>query len=422
MMRRIYLGTMIMEFVTLAGQLVAYRLAASYLGSVGFSEYALVKRTIALILPAVMLGLGVAIPRYVAVCTGESVQRDRRGYLAAGMLLFGASITVSLVLLNLFKSAVAYLFFGSGNYGYLVAPLSFMIFGLGLHTACYGYFRGRLEMAKANALNLVNQGIVPLVVFPLYATSTYRLLNGLGAFWTVVSLVALLTAGLGGPRSETLARTSELLRYGVRRVFADFFQLAFLTLPATFTAHLYGIQEAGFVAFGTSLLTMVASLFFPVGAVLLPEASQMVGEGNLQALERRTLQVLSASSLISVAVIGGIFLFGRPMILLYLGSGFVDVVNVVRVMALGVLPYSIYVCLKNVIDALTVKAINSRNMMIAFGLFLCISSSVYLGVRGLLYIPIFVVISLYLLGALTILTIWQILTSPEARAIRLARR
>ncbi len=411
-----------MEFVTLIGQLIAYRLAASYLGSVGFSEYALVKRTIGLILPAVMLGLGVAIPRYVALCAGETVQKDRNSYFAAGMLLFGASVTASVALLILFKRAVAYLFFGSGSYSYLVAPLCLMICGLGLHTACYGYFRGRLEMTKANVLNLINQGIVPLVAFPLFATNIYRLLNGLGAFWTVISLAALLTAGLGKTSFEIRPRISELFRYGVRRVFADFFQLAFLTLPATFTAHLYGIQEAGFVAFGTSLLTMVASFFFPVGAVLLPEASQMVGEGNLQALERRTLQVLSASSLISLAVIGGIFLFGRPVILLYLGSAFVDVVSVVRVMALGVLPYSIYVCLKNVIDALSVKAINSRNMMIAFGLFLCISSSVYLGVRGLLYIPIFVVISLYLLGALTILAIWQILTGSEARDIRLARR
>ncbi len=102
------------------------------------------------------------------------------------------------------------------------------------------------------------------------------------------------------------------------------------------------------------------------------------------------------------------------MIESFLGSSYVDVTVVLRIMAFGVLPYSIYVCLKNIIDATSDKPVNSRNMLIAFVTFSGISTSAFWGFRGQLYIPIFVVICLYLLGGLTILEIRKIFAASEA--------
>src|ERR1700730_9978680 len=62
---REYLPTFVTEFAVLISQVVAYKLAAYFLGPNGFSEYAVARRTIMLIYPVAMLGLGVGLPRYI---------------------------------------------------------------------------------------------------------------------------------------------------------------------------------------------------------------------------------------------------------------------------------------------------------------------------------------------------------------------
>src|SRR5438132_6367918 len=62
---REYGGTFATEFTVLACQLVTYRLVAHFLGKTGFAEYAVARRTISLVYPIPLLGVAVALPRYV---------------------------------------------------------------------------------------------------------------------------------------------------------------------------------------------------------------------------------------------------------------------------------------------------------------------------------------------------------------------
>src|SRR6266705_909420 len=67
---REYGGTFATEFMVLASQLLVYKLAAHFLGTTGFSEYAVARRTISLIYPVPVLRVAVALPRYVAHAIG----------------------------------------------------------------------------------------------------------------------------------------------------------------------------------------------------------------------------------------------------------------------------------------------------------------------------------------------------------------
>jgi O-antigen/teichoic acid export membrane protein len=57
----------------------------------------------------------------------------------------------------------------------------------------------------------------------------------------------------------------------------------------------------------------------------------------------------------------------------YFGAAFEPAIPVMRICLLGAIPYSLYVLLRNFIDALDVKAVNSRNLAIslAFLVVLC---------------------------------------------------
>jgi O-antigen/teichoic acid export membrane protein len=411
--RNLYGSTLLTESAILASQLIAYRLAASYLGKEGFSEYALARRTISLLQPAAILGLGVGIPRYVALAAGRRPGDVPDNYLASGLLIVAGALAVCLTLLNLLKGPAAFVFFGSAQYRDLIPAVGLFLLGLALHMACEGYFRGRLDMARANVLRFINLGIMPLIVFPVFGYSTASVLSALGAALGASSAVALLFTGFGSGVTRLPGNARELLVYSLGRVPADVMQLAFLSLPALLFAHFQGMGPAGLVAFSTSVIALLCSLGPPINSVLLPEASSMIGRGDFESLRRRVSQILAlalATVTLSVVIIE---VFATPIFRLYLGRSFDDAVPIVRVVILGAVPFVVYQSQRSVIDAFRVAPINSRNMLISFVVFLLGSSAVYLKLAPPAFILAAFVAGLYVLGILTLFEIKKICWPPS---------
>lgn len=420
--RKLYGSTILTESTILFGQLIAYKLAASYLGKEGFSEYALARRTINLLQPASILGLNIAIPRYVAYSAGRQPADSPENYFAPALLIVGSALAVCLVLLNLMKKSAAFLFLGSPQHDDLIPAVGLFLVGLTLHMACEGYFRGRFAMTRANALRLINLGLMPVIIFAVFRDSAEGVLTAIGAGMGVASAVALLFTRFGAGVTRLLARTAELVIYGLGRVPADLLQLAFISLPAILIAHLQGIGTAGFVAFGTSVMSMLCSLFPPVSSVLLPEASHMISQGDTDSLKRRIGQVLVAALVTSSLSVVAIEAFARPLFQLYLGSSFDGAVGIVRIIILGALPYAIYLGLRSVIDAFSVAPLNSKNMLISFAVFLAGIAAVCIKPLPPTYILIAFVGALYVLGGLTLLEVQNICRCPRVGHYPVGRR
>ena len=167
---REYGGTFATGFAVLGCQLMTYKLAAHFLGKTGFAEYALARRTISILYPVVLLGLGVGLPRYVAMAAGRGDRESGGRYLAATLWCVSLSAVVCVVILKVAPRGLAYLFFGSREYAFLLFPMSLVWRERRLHTVGYSYFRGTLNMRAANLLQLVNLGLAPLAVFFFYGT------------------------------------------------------------------------------------------------------------------------------------------------------------------------------------------------------------------------------------------------------------
>ncbi len=165
-MKNKYIITFIAEFLVLMSYILVYRLAAISLGNVGFSEYALSRRALSLIQPALILGFGVAIPRYIAYSSQSTSKHPDFYFLGAtGILLIVTLTTLSIV--YLFRQGMAFLIFGS----YRVYPFNSshgsIVSRHYQSSPCYTYFQGKLSMLKANLLQTVNIAIVP-VAFSVY--------------------------------------------------------------------------------------------------------------------------------------------------------------------------------------------------------------------------------------------------------------
>jgi len=348
---REYGPTFATEFGVLASQIVTYKLAAHFLGKQGFSEYALARRTVSLIFPIPVLGLAVGLPRYIGFSKGRNDPQSAARYYGATIWCAGSAAIVCVVLLNLFAGTFGYLFFGDRSYGSFARPLSLMILGLCIHTVVCGYFRGHMNLNRANLLQLLNLAIAPTAVFFFVRHSLVSVLASLGLIWTLTSVAALLFTPWHSIQRNTWKEVWELLQYGLQRVPGDFILMALFTLPATLVAHTRGVQEAGFVAFGISLVSMVGAIFAPVGLVLLPKATSMLAEGASKDLREHVRFIIRLTIAASIAIVLVVWVWIPGLIRLYLGANFEQVVPIVRILILGAIPYSLYLVVRNLVDA-----------------------------------------------------------------------
>ncbi len=400
-MKRDYAHTFALEMIVLGCQVLTYKLAADYWGSLGFSEYALARRALSLLHPALMLGLAVALPRYAARASASEA-RLAAGYLHAGAGLVLVALVLWLGFLLSWDRKTASILFGDEAYASFMPALGLMLSGLSAHVVAYGYLRGTLRLRTANWLQLVNVGLLPVAVFLLPGQTVANLLTRLGLGWLIVGGAALswllATTGRLAPIG---AHARELVRFGIARVPGEFLHMAMLGVPAIVVAHSAGVEAAGRVAFALSVVGMFGSAFAPIGLVLLPTASRLVGAADFTTLRKHvrelTLLVLGVAVPLAVLLEVGAGLAVR----VYLGPGFDATVPVMRVALIGVVPYALFMALRSVVDAVHVRALNTMNLAWAFAAFVAASALSLSVVGGALGALAGVTVGLYVLGALT---------------------
>jgi O-antigen/teichoic acid export membrane protein len=286
----------------------------------------------------------------------------------------------------------------------LVRPATLALAGLTAHSMVYAILRGRSDMRFANILSLVNNAVVPVTAFLFAYHSAASVLTATGAAWLLISCVALafalFTETETRDRKGLGAHVRLLLRFGIPRVPGEFALVGLFALPALIAARTQGVVAAGQFSAGMSLLSLVAGVFGPVGLVMLPRASAQAASGDLHGLRNIVLKMLAAGIVLAaVAVVVGELLI-PPFVKWYFGAAFLPAIPIFRMCLLGAIPYVVYVLLRNILDALDVKAINSRNLIITLAmlLVLCLVRS------DIMSMAISLIASLTLLG---ILSLWE---------------
>lgn len=370
-----YAITFAAEFGTLAAGLLVLRLAASNWGTLGFGEFVLARRALSLLQLPLLCNMGIALSRYVAMAEGRAGPSRSSYLLAASTVGLAASLGAAAVLLVLAAPAAA-LMFGSSEFTPDVRRIALALPGLVLHGVAYGYYRGRLQMLRANALQVINLGVVPVVAVVIATESVSQALLVLAAGWNLVTicfLVPPIMAALATGRPEIRAARAELLRFGLPRVPGEFALAALFSLPTVLAAHFGGIEEAGYVGLGVSLLSMVGSMYAPLGQIVLPLVSATAAKGTTGTLRRDVRRLWIACVTTGAVMVGGLFAGAGWLVTMYVGAAFLPAVPVVRLVLLAGVPHVTYVVLRNVLDALEPRPLNARNLVTALGIFVAVA-------------------------------------------------
>ena len=410
--------TMLTELVVMVSGIILLKLAASLLGPMGFGEYTLSRRAIGLIYLPLVMGLGIAAPRYIAIVRAGALENYSESGFATATLTAGLlpALLVAFVL-NFQPDWAAVLLFGTAQLSPLVPPVTLAIGGITLHSMVYAIYRGRSEMGIANTMQLVNLGLVPLLAFVFADHDAAAVLTATGASWLAVSAVALLHVlnrerkswrGLANMRDHLRL----LLRFGLPRVPGEFALVGLFAIPSLIAVRAHGVVAAGQFSAAMSLLTMASGAFAPVGLVILPRASAQAATGDVAGLRKLVLRILGGGILLAAAgvVVGELVI--PSFIEWYFGPAFVPAIPVFRACLIGAIPYVVYILMRSILDALDVKAVNSRNLIISLILLtiLCLVNS------DLMWMSLSLVACLTLLGALTLRDTFARLRTPVITA------
>ena len=403
---RDYLLTFITEFTILITGVLVYRMAHQHFGEIGFSHYSVSRRTASFIMPLLFGGLSVGIPRYVAFAVNDVKMKLPASYFISGSILALLVTVPSLLIFTFFASFFSNLFFDSKEFAFIIPAISMMILGMVLHTLVYGYYRGKMQMEKANVLQFINLGLTPMIAF--YCTDKIEnVLFLTGASWSTLSFVVLiyLVATEKWKTFECRECFSELFNYGMQRVPGDVAIAGFLALPTYFAAHMVSdnLQTAGYVAFGMALLNMSGAAFGPICLILLPKASEIIVKKDYESLRVNVKRITLLTLGLTCAGIIAVELFASSLLKIYLSSPVPDLAFCIRTIIPAALGFTLYISLRSVLDAYYLKPVNTKNIFIAFSFFIVCSAAIMKIRIGSTYIEMLYafVTAMLLLGWLT---------------------
>jgi O-antigen/teichoic acid export membrane protein len=410
-----YLTTFLAEGFVLVSALIVYRLVAHGLGTPGFSEYSLARRTLSFVLPLGVVGLDVGVARYVAYADLRNAA-IARSYATAALLISSAAVSLFAVLVELFPTPLALLLFGSPELTPVLRALPLLVAGATLHVIAYANLRGRQQIQRANVVMIANHALLPLIAFGLAGASVGQFLEVLGGTWLGLSASVIVLSGLGSRRLGLC--TKELFRFGLRRVPGDFVQLLFFTVPVLAASHFEGVVVAAYVAFAMTALGMTSSALTPISFVLLPMAARLLGTQSHAELRTHVVSVLRISLPILIAGVVIVEVFAAPLITLYLGSEFDAAAGPLRISMLAAIPWGTYTVLKSLIDAQHEEAVNARNIGVAFVVFVAIALALTTASPDAEHILVAFVVGALALVALTVLETHRILRGVSGGSAR----
>jgi len=368
--------TYITQAVVLIAFFFAYRLIARNFGAEGIGEYSLVKKVIGFLYPLLLLGLGIGLPRYIAMCRNAE---ERSGYIKSGTLVVAFLTTIFLIFINIFKEYFSKIFFGSINYTNLVLPFSFFLAGLILHSLVYSYFRGRLLVKAFNSLQVINLALVPIIFLIFCKNITIEeLITLIGITTFVVAFIFSLSfiKEFFTPIKKWQFRKSlkKMFRYSLPRVPAIFTSQGLLSLGPILAAHLSSIQEVGYLSVSQSLLNTIGTAIAPLGLIILPKVSNLISNGKQEIIRENLNYLIGLTIQISIFVSFQLVIFTNTIINWWLGFKFLDAVPVMRIVFISVFFYALYEAIRNILDAAKVKPLNTINLFISLGIFLIVGA------------------------------------------------
>lgn len=376
--------------ITFAGQMIVMllgfllnKLISNQYDVLHFGLYNLIRRTIIVLSFVMLMAMGIAIPKYVAEAKAKDDRRLLESYFLSGLsIIIMLSIILTLVMW-LGRDSVAQLIFNDKSLSIYIFPMCLYAFSNCLLVFLFSVYRGLNNFIRYSVINIAMQ-LLLIIAVVLLPSNLFLLYNVWGYLFLLYAIVELFIIILSQQISfrgfwKKLFTLKELLNYSWPRVPGEFVLFAYNLIPLIIVSYQFGKEQVGYFSVALSITSMITPLFSLVGTILLPLVSRSQYDGTKESVNKKIKLLSYIYLLLGMFSIIFIMLWGSSLITLLFSPDYITSLPLVKIIILSILPQSMYLLLRNPIDAKSTFPYNTIVLLISFIIYillLLVSSSI----------------------------------------------
>jgi O-antigen/teichoic acid export membrane protein len=367
--------TLFSQLAVMALALAINKMLSVMLGVDGYGQYSIIKKSTSVLSFVMLSGMGIALPRYFSMYMAGNKPSRAKSTVFASLLVIAIVGILALLFSLLAINSLSPIMVGSIDKNLFVSALIFA-FSTTLSSILFAYYRG------ANAFKQF--AISQIAIQFLIAVSTlffgYQLIVVIN-LWSLSTLLYVLISIVYEYKNNLLYRGNHLswglnilpelkilFRYGLPRLLGDLFLFSFAAVPLILINQKSGITASSYFATGLTLTAIITPLFSFLGMVLLPYVSTSIAQNNFSKADKLINQ-LTIVYLILAVISVLILWFGMDLfILLFFNSDFLPATGISQILTLSILFESVYLLLRNPIDAVSSFPNNAINLFVSLAL------------------------------------------------------
>lgn len=364
--------------ITLASQiaimilaLVVNKLLSVMLGVEGYGQYSIIKKSTQVLSFVMLSGMGIALPRYFSGFIAQKDYVGAKSTVASSLLV---TITVSLIVTTLclvFFRQLSPLLTGGSDHRLYIAAILFAL-SLTFSSLLFAYYRGADAFKNFGVSQIAIQLIITISTI-FWGRDLLQVLiiwSGATLIYVIISIIIesgknkLYKENRVTRNKDIIPQLKKMTKYGMPRMLGDFFLFSFAAFPLIYISRKTGLTESSYFATGITLTSLITPFFAFTGMVLLPYVSRAKAENNFTAADKLVKQLSIGYIILSLAAITVLWFGIELFIKIFFSSGFLPSINVSRIIILSILFESIYLLLRNPIDAVSNFPYNTVNLFV----------------------------------------------------------
>ena len=361
--------------VTLSGQVFVMLIAlllnkamSTRLGPEGFTGYSLITKTGAIFAYIILVSMGIALPRYIPLYRAQGDREREAGVFFASIAILAVASFIMALITYLFRIPLCTLIWG--NYCSLNLLACYFFALKSAYTAyLYALMRADGKFLLYSLAQIAIDGTC--LALSLLFFDAIKIIFVMSFMGLLLSIAMILFEYRKIYRGRFVLEDGKreigvLLKYGIPRIPGEILLFSFTSVPLMLLNQKIGAFETAGFTISLGIISAATPLFSYVGLVLLPHASEALAKKEYVKLNRRIAGLILLFLILSICMAAAIFLFGSIVIRILYSGEYLRFIETVHMIIPSIIPMSMYLLLRNPLDALSELPINTGNLAVSF--------------------------------------------------------
>lgn len=363
--------TFITQLIVMLLGFIVNKILAVKFGVADFGVFNIAKRGGTVISFILLMGMGISIPRYLSMSFVQNKNTGTKYFSNAVLLIFFNSL-LALLLGLIFEKRLSIILFGTNNYSNLTIPIVIFAIGMTMNTFIYAAFRGSGLYVLFSVSQVIGQSLIMCSIFIGSTVGSVILLWGIISvlFTLLLALIVILKTNKQYDMFKVSFKfyfheLKELIIYGAPRIIGEVIQFSYYLIPLIIINNNYSAHQTGMFSASTGILQMFLPFFSYLGLILLPYVSASIANKSFANVDKRINQLIFIYLGVAFGAIIFGYIFTDFLLKLLYSSEFLSSENVVRILLFTLAPRSIFLLLRNPIDAISKIPYNTLLLLIS---------------------------------------------------------